>query len=426
MSTDLKTETRLPAVAHKHEVAFQIPKPAELKGRSTGLVVQGLCILVGAFSLGFFPRYFAQRALAAETAAEAEAIPRVELIAATPITSDRDLKLPGSVEPLEQTILYPRSQGYVKKWLVDLGAKVTEGQLLAEIDTPEIDAQLEQAKAQQAQAEADVTRAEANAGYSKSNYERYKQLTPAGLASQQDLDQHHAQQGVDEAAVTVAKATVAAQQANVRRLAQLKSFARVTAPFAGTIVARMVERGQLVNPGTTPLFKLASIETVRVLVQVPQDVAPGVQTSKPAKVTVREFPATPFDGVVAHAAGALDDAARTMTVEVRVPNPEGKLLTGMYAEVALSLPTPHRLYEVPVTALYSDARGTRVATVGADGHVQMRAVGIERDTGQTLQIATGLDGSEKIVKLANAGLTDGSSVEVITSGQKGAGAGAAK
>jgi RND family efflux transporter MFP subunit len=402
-----------------HDVAFALPPPAQLTpARARRFVAVGVLIFAGLFSAGFLPRFFAQRALAAETAAEAAAIPRVELITASPLTSDRDLKLPGSVEPLEQTVIYPRAQGYVKKWLVDLGAKVKEGDLLAEIDTPELDAQLEQARAQQAQAEADVVRAEANAGFSKSNLERYKQLTPAGLASQQDLDQHRAQQGVDEAAVTVAKSTVAAQVANVRRLMQLKSFSRVTAPFSGTIVSRTVERGALVAPGVTPLFKLAAVDTVRVMVQVPQDVAPGVQTDKPAKVSVREFPAQPFEGVVAHAAGALDDSARTMMVEVRVPNPDGKLLTGMYAEVALSLPTPHRLFEIPVTALYSDSRGTRVATVGSENRVVMKSVGIERDTGQTLQIATGLDGTEKIIKLANASLTDGSPVEVMAAQKK--------
>src|SRR5262249_13158494 len=149
------------------------------------------------------------------------------------------------------------------------------------------------------------------------------QLTPAGLASQQDLDQRRAQQGVDEAGVTVAKSALLASQANVRRLAQLKSFSRVTAPFTGTIVLRQVGRGARVKPGVTRLFKLASVDTVRVMVQVPQDVAPGVQTHKPAKVSVREFPTQTFEGVVAHAAGALDDSARTMMVEVRVPNPDG-------------------------------------------------------------------------------------------------------
>jgi RND family efflux transporter MFP subunit len=400
------------------DLGFALPAPAQLPARRMRLfVVLTVAVVLGAFLVGLLPRVLAQRALATETAEAAAAIPRVELITPSALTSDRDLKLPGSIEPLEQTVIYPRAQGYVKRWLVDLGDKVTEGQLLAEVDTPELDAQLEQAKAQQAQAEADVARAEANDNFSKANLERYSQLAPKGLASQQELDQRKAEQRVNEAAVTVARSSVAAAKANVQRLVQLKSFSKVTAPFAGSIVARQVERGNLVTPGVSPLFKLASIDTVRVMVQVPQDVAPSVQTGKAAKVTVREFAGKDFEGIVAHAAGALDDSARTMRVEVRVPNPEGKLLTGMYAEVQLSLPTPHRLYEIPVTALYSDSHGTRVATVGAEHKVVMKAVGIERDTGQTLQISTGLDGSEKIVKLANASLSDGSAVEVISAGK---------
>lgn len=402
------------SVESKHDdLGFELPPPAKVPPRRAWwMVVLAVVVLLGLFAAGLVPKLVAKNRLEAETAAAASSIPRVELVSPVPITSDRDLVLPGSIEPLEQTIVYPRAQGYVRRWLADLGSRVKQGDLLAEIDTPELDAQLEQAKAQVAQAEADVTRALASESFSKQNLTRYQQLAPAGVASQQELDRSQAQAQVDTSSVGVAKANVAAQQANLRRLMQLKGFAKVTAPFEGTVVARMVERGALVNPSTTPLFKLAAIQTVRVLVQVPQDVAPSVKTQVPAKVKVREYPGEEFAGTVARSAGALDEVARTMTVEVRVPNPDGRLLTGMYAQVALTLPTPHRLREVPVTALYSDSRGTRVATV-QDGRVVMKPVGIERDTGQTLHISTGLDGTEKIVKLANAGLTDGSAVEVM-------------
>ncbi len=398
----------------KHDdLGFELPPPVKVPPRrARWMVVLAVVVLLGLFAAGLVPKLVAKNRLEAETAAAASSIPRVELISPVAITSDRDLVLPGSIEPLEQTIVYPRAQGYVKRWLADLGSQVKEGELLAEIDTPELDAQLEQAKAQVAQAEADVTRALASESFSKQNLTRYQQLAPAGVASQQELDRSQAQAQVDTSSVGVAKANVAAQQANLRRLVQLKSFSKVTAPFTGTVIARMVERGALVNPSTTPLFKLAAIETVRVLVQVPQDVAPSVKTQVGAKVKVREYAGEEFAGTVARSAGALDEVARTMTVEVRVPNPDGRLLTGMYAQVALTLPTPHRLWEVPVTALYSDSRGTRVATV-QDGRVVMKTIGIERDTGQTLQISTGLDGTEKIVKLANAGLTEGAAVEVI-------------
>jgi membrane fusion protein (multidrug efflux system) len=410
----MSAEPKLQPEAPHDDLGFALPVPVKLApSRARGLMLVAALALLAAFAAGLLPKLVARRALEAETASAVQAVPRVELIGVKVITSDRDLVLPGSIEPLEQTVVYPRSQGYVKRWLVDLGAQVKEGDLLAEIDTPELDAQLEQAKAQLAQAEADVTRAVASEGFSKTNLQRYQQLAPAGIASQQELERGAAQAQVDESGVTVARANVAAQAANVRRLVQLKSFSKVTAPFGGTIVSRSIERGALVNPGATPLFKLAALETVRVLVQVPQDVAPGVRTKVPAKVNVREFAGETFLGMVAHAAGALDDAARTMTVEVQVPNPGGKLLSGMYAQVALTLPTPHRLFEVPVTALYSDSKGTRVATVTPEGRVAMKPVSIERDTGQTVQISTGLDGAERIVKLANAGLTDGSAVEVL-------------
>jgi RND family efflux transporter MFP subunit len=370
-------------------------------------------VLLIALAAGLVPRTRAQRAAAEETLEAGRQAPRVELVTPKVLTGDRLLTLPGSIEALEQTVITPRSQGYVHRWLVDIGDKVKAGQLLAEIDTPEIDAQLEQARAQAAQAAADVLRAQASARFSKTTLDRLTRLTPTGVSSQSDLEKQEAQASVDEANVAVAQATVTAQQANVRRLEQLKAFSRVTAPFEGTIVARMAERGALVNAATTPLFRLAAVDTVRVMVQVPEEVAAGVRVGVPAKVSVREYPGEQFDGVVARSAGALDDRSRTMSTEVRVPNAEGRLLTGMYAQVELTLTTPHRLYEIPVTALYSDAHGTRVATVDANHRVTMRPVLIERDTGQTLLVSTGLSPGDQLVKLANAELGDGSEVELI-------------
>ncbi|MFO0723362.1 MAG: efflux RND transporter periplasmic adaptor subunit [Myxococcota bacterium] len=398
------------------DLGFELPEAATVSRKKVWWIALAALVVFGlALAVGILPRMRAHRQLEANVArmAEARATPRVELVKPKLISSDHDLVLPGDVEPLEQTIIYARASGYLKRWLVDLGAHVEEGQLLAEIDTPELDAQLEQAKAQAAQAAADVVRAEANREFSRSNVDRYRRLTPAGVSSQQDLDRQIAQSQVDEANVTVARATVNAQEANVRRLLQLKSFARVTAPFAGSIVSRTAERGTLVNAGGSPLFKLAAIDTVRVIIQVPQDVSPGLAPGLPAKVSIREFPQDTFSGKVTRVAGALDDATRTMNIEVWVQNPDHRLLAGMYASVALSLPVPHQLWEVPVTALYSDARGTRVAVVGPDHRASMRPITIERDTGQTLQISRGLEGSEAIVKLANAQVTEGTLVEEI-------------
>ena len=213
-------------------------------------------------------------------------------------------------------------------------------------------------------AEATVTQAKANRDYSHTNLERYQLLAPTGVASQQELEQKRAQAAVDVANVDVAIAAVGGKQANIRRLLQLKGFAKVVAPYAGTITSRTIERGALVT-AATGMFKIAIVDPVRVFVDVPQDVAPSVRANTAAKVTVAEYPGRVFEGAVTRTAGALAPASRTLKTEVRVPNHGGELLTGMYAEVELSLPSPHRAYELPATAVMTDAHGVRVAVVTA-------------------------------------------------------------
>lgn len=397
------------------DLGFDLPPPAVLtKTRAFAIGALALVVFGGAFAFGYLPRHRARSDLEESTKAAEGAALRVEVVAPKVVSSDRSLALPGIIQPLEETVLYPSANGYVLKWSVDIGDKVEEGQVLAEIDTPELDKDLAQARAQLAQAHAGLVQAKANRDLSKSNLDRFEQLVPAGVASQQDLDQRRGQARVDEAAITVAQANIAAQQANIQRITDMKGFAKIVAPFAGTVVSRTIERGMLVAPGTgTPLFKVAALDPVRVYVGVPQDVAPSVRAGVSAQVTLREFAGQKFEGKVARTAGALDAASRTMNVEVRVPNPDGKLLTGMYAQVALTLPIPHRVLEVPATSLYSDAKGLRVAVVTAENKIQMVPVTVERDTGATIQIAAGLEGSERVVKLASAELVDGMVVEVL-------------
>ena len=314
------------------------------------------------------------------------------------------------MSPLEETTIYSRANGYVQKWLVDIGDKVAEGQLLAEISTPELDQELAQARAEVVSAEATVTQAKANRDYSHTNLERYQLLAPTGVASQQELEQKRAQAAVDVANVDVAIAAVGGKQANIRRLLQLKGFAKVVAPYAGTITSRTIERGALVT-AATGMFKIAIVDPVRVFVDVPQDVAPSVRADTVAKVTVAEFPGRVFEGAVTRTAGALAPASRTLKTEVRVPNHGGELLTGMYAEVELSLPSPHRAYELPATAVMTDAHGVRVAIVTADHHVRLVPIVIERDTGATVRVSTGINEHDTVVKIASANLADGMVVE---------------
>jgi RND family efflux transporter MFP subunit len=370
-------------------------------------------LLGGVFAASYLPMHRDRQALAAAAPRETKT-PRVELVTPAIATSLRSLLLPGSVRALEETVVYPRSSGYVRKWQFDIGDKVKEGDLLAEIDSPEIDQQIAQARAQLSQADAGLVLARANAAFSKQNAERYQKLAPDGIASQQDVERARAQADVDEANVTVALSNIEAQRANLNRLMQLKSFNRVVAPFGGTITERNVERGALVTAGNaSPIFRIANSNPARVFVQVPQDAAPGISVGASAKVKVREFPGRDFQGQLAHSAGALDSATRTMTIEVRVPNPEGQLLTGMYAEVALELKTPHRVFSLPATALLNDAKGMRVAVVGPDSRIKWQPVVIERDTGATIEIATGILESDRVVKLASVALEDNQLVDVV-------------
>ncbi len=397
-----------------HDLGFALPEPAKVS-KTRLIAIAGIiaAVLGTAFVLSWIPRRVAKHELEADTAAATVSKPRVQVIAPKTTKTDRALTLPGSIMALEETVIFPRASGYVHAWRVDLGDKVKEGDLLAEIDTPELDQQLAQARAQLAQTEANIVLAKANATFSAKNYARYQELVKQGIASQEDLEKQKAQADVDAANVTVANANTQAQRANIARIVDLKSFGRVVAPFSGTITLRSIERGTLVSEGTaTPLFKLTAMDPVRVIIQIPQAFAPSIKVGTVAKMTVKEFGNRAFDGTVARSAGALDASTRTMTTEVRVPNPNGDLLTGMYAQIAFDLATPHVIYEVPGTALITDARGVHVATVTPDNRVHMTPVVVERDTGATIEINSGLEGNERIIKLPAAELVEGTPVEV--------------
>lgn len=391
------------------ELGFELPKAAQ---SSRLFVIITVALLAGGlFAFGYFRRNNTHSSVPI-TATENGGI-RVEVIAPKELTSDRALALPGVVRPLEEAKLYSRSQGFVRKWLVDIGDKVKEGQLLAEIDTPELDAQLAQARAQLASARASVKQSIAQRDFQKSNSTRYETLAEQKLVSKSAVEQVQAQAATDEATVAAAESNVTAQEANVRRLQELQGFARVTAPFAGTITSRTVDRGTLVGGGgATPMFTLVATDPVRIFVDVPQSVAPSIRAGTEATVVLREYAGKPFVGKVTRSSGALDPELHTMTTEVQVPNPDSALLPGMYVQVSLSLPVPHRVLEIPATALYSDAGGTRVAVVDAQQKLRFVPITIERDTGASLYIATGLQGGERVVKIAVPSALDGDAVEV--------------
>lgn len=398
----------------QEDLGFDLPQPARpSRTRVVAGIGVAVALLGGAFVAAYLPNRHAKSSLAAEAKSLEDRRPRVVVVTPVVKTSDRAMRLPASIKPFEETIVYPRANGYVRMWKADIGDKVESGDVLAEIDTPELDQQLSQARAQLVQAKAQVTQATANRGFAQTTLKRYETLAPSGVASQQELEQHQAESSVAEANLAVANANVAAQEANLARLQELKSFARVRAPFAGTINQRMIDRGALVAPNT-PLYKISSSDPVRVIVQVPQDAAPAVHVGVSADVTVREYGERVFKGVVTRSAAALDPSTRTMLTSVRVPNGDGALIGGMYAQVAITLPTPHRILELPATALMNDAKGLRVATVTPESKIHLTPVVVERDTGTTIEIAGGVLDGERIVKLASAELTEGREVDIAT------------
>ncbi|MFO0551117.1 MAG: efflux RND transporter periplasmic adaptor subunit [Polyangiaceae bacterium] len=387
---------------------------ARTSSRAVALTLTlGAVVTCAALAWGLVPK-LRRRALLEREAAAAGQTERTEYVLPTERTSLAPVVLPGSVRPLEETTIYPRVTGYVDKWNVDLGDAVKENDVLAEISTPDLDQEIAVANAAVMQALAGKGQTSVSAEHSKRDAERYASLNQEGVASAIELDEKQAQAKLDAASVGVADATILSKQKEVARLEQLKSFAVIRAPFAGIITARSIERGALVTPGTsTALFTLQATDPVRVLVAVPQDLAPSVTKNLKATVTLREFPTEAFDGSVARTSHALDPLTRTMTTEVRVPNASGRILTGMAAKVALTVPATHRVFEIPGTAVITGAQGLRVAVIDGEDKIRLQPIEIERDLGATVLVSRGLEGGERVVKNATAALREGATVTAV-------------
>ncbi|CAN5564183.1 efflux RND transporter periplasmic adaptor subunit [soil metagenome] len=391
------------------DLGFELPEPSGVSARTVALIafIAG-AILAVAFFVGWLPRHRAKVAANKAAVEITDAVPNVLFARPQAGASTKALGLPATIEALEQTTIYPRADGYVKSWSVDMGDHVKEGQELAQIETPEINQQLLQALAQLAQGDAGVTDALTTRDLAKVEADRYASLAAEGLSSKQDLESRKSQLASAEAKVKVAEAQRNAYAAAVRRLQQLAAYAKVVAPFDGVIVERRVERGALLTAGTgTPLYKVARLDPVRVLIAVPQSMAPSIKDGQKVEITVREFPGRTFVGQVAHIAGALDPDSRTLKVEIRVPNADGTLLVGMYVRAELSIPTPHAVFTIPSNAVIAGADGTRVATIQPDNTIKFQKIVVEEDNGSTVAIASGMVGDERVVLNAAASLKDG-------------------
>ncbi len=407
--------TPAPPSPNDHELGFDLPAPASVsRSRALLFALGALAVLAGAFAFGYLPRRAERAALVDGALIGGEAVMRVEVVAPKEGSSDRAISLPGSVQPLEETVIYARASGYVRKWYVDIGDKVKDGQLLAELDTPELDQELDQARAQLNQAQASLLQSQANRELSKANLQRYKQLAPSGVVSMAELDQRQAMAQVDEASVTVAQATIAAQQANIRRLTQLKSFARVTAPFGGTVTQRTIETGSLVTAGNgQPMYKVAAMDPGAHLRPGPARRGAGRARGCLGHGGSPRIPGPHLHGHgVARRGRARSGHADHERRRSASRTPTALLIAGMYAQAAFTLPSPHRVFEVPATAVSSDSHGSRVAIVDEASTIKLVPIVIERDTGSTVEVASGLTGTERVVKLASAQFVDGKRVEV--------------
>jgi RND family efflux transporter MFP subunit len=394
------------------------PVPHHRSRKRYFAIIGAAGVVVLAFLFGYLPRHRARSKLVAETSAQQGPLP-VAVVRAVVADAGHQLTLPANLAPYQRTFVFARANGFVRRWLFDIGARVREGELLAELETPELIQQLEQAKATVSQRMAALKLARANLEFANITAERFHTLFVEALIAKQQDDQTRTQALVSEASVQAAIADLEAARALVRQIEQLIGFGKVVAPYDGTITQRLVQVGDLVNAGaastTTALFELEATNPIRAYINVPQAYAPSVHLGAEVKVTVRQFPGRAFPGKVTYTAGALDPATRTLRTEVDVPNDKGELLAGMYGEVSISLDVSHRIVQVPSSAILADARGVHVAVVDM-GQVHLVAVEQGLDNGTTVDVVNGLQGGEQVIASPPADAADGLQVQVVASG----------
>ena len=367
-----------------HHAAPQVTPPPELPPASPRVAVIVVIIVgrpvacVGAVR----PEHVSEplsrgtsQALAKET--EVDSVPTVSVVHPTLEKPDEELVLPASLQAYEESPIYARTNGYLVKWYKDIGSHINKGELLADIDTPEVDQELSQARA---------TRQQVNAALdiAKISADRWQNLRKTDSVSQQETD-------TQTSAYQQAAANLAASDANLRRLEQLESFKHVYAPFSGVLVRRNVDPGALISAGGagTELFILAKIDPLRVFSNVPQTYSPAIKSGMPAYVTLQEISGQKFKGTVARTADAIDPVTRTLLTEVDVPNKDGRLLRGSFGEVHFSPKIDASRVTVPVNAMLFRQEGAQLAIVGPDNKVQLRPITIGRDYGTTLEVSGG-------------------------------------
>ncbi len=401
---DLEIEQIQQHSKHQH---VGIERPPELPPAPPrkAMALVGVAILVLLLAGGFtlLQRSTHNRALAKET--EKSAVPTVAVVHPVAEKPDEELVLPGSLLAFKESPIFARTNGYLVRWYKDIGSRVKQGELLAQIDTPEVDQELNQGRAARQQILSQMELAKVSA-------ERWENLRKTDSVSAQEADQQTS--GYQQS-----KANLVAADANVRRLEQLESFKNVYAPFSGVITRRNVDPGALINAGSggKELFDMAQVDTLRVYTSVPQAYAPYIKIGGKVTVTLQEFPGEKFLGVVARTAESIDPATRTLLVEVDVANKDGRLLPGSFGQVHFAVGVNVQKLTVPVNAMLFRSEGARIAVVGAGGKVELRPLNIGRDYGSTLEVLGGLTVGDQVIINPSDSLESGQQVNIAQPSQ---------
>ena len=377
-------------------------------GLRTALLLAAVSIFALLLYFGIHSRAAAESRLKQRT--EEASIPTVNVIFPSEGAPTQEIILPGNTQAFSDAPIYARTSGYLKRWYFDIGARVQKGQLLAEIETPEVDQQLQQARA-------DLDTAQANLNIAKITAGRWQDLVSTGSVSQQETDQAVSN-------LSAVKAAAESSAANVRRLEQLQSFEKIYAPFDGIVTARNTDIGALIDAGANTqrreLFHMAAIRTLRVYVPVPEVYSRAARSSTPATLTLDEFPGETFRGTLVRNSNSIDTLSRTLLVEVDIENPTGQLLPGAYVFVHLKLPDTTRSVTIPSNTLIFRKEGLQVGLV-RNGKAELVPVKISRDYGNSVEIVSGLQPTDAVIIDPSDSLISGMPVRVSGKSAEGSG-----
>jgi RND family efflux transporter MFP subunit len=377
------------------------PKPTLPPRRGVRIAgVVALVLVIVLVIIGLTTRVFEARHL--KTWTDAQNVPSVTVATPKREGAGATLQLPGRIEAYTQAPMYARTGGYLKSWKVDIGGKVKAGQLLAEIETPDLDQQLLQAKA-------DLASAQANEALAATTAKRWQAMLASDSVAKQEVDEKTGD-------YTAKRALANAAKANVDRIEATKGYARIVAPFDGVVTARNTDVGALINAGSTgggqPLFVVSDVSKLRVYVQVPQTFVPSIPAGATAQLTVPEYPGRTFTAKVDASAQAVNASSGSTLLQLSVANADGQLMPGSFTTVQFKLDASAAGLRVPASALIFDASGLHLATVGANGKVAFKTVTIQHDYGKTVEIGSGIGPDDRVIDSPPDGLVNGDSVKI--------------